>query len=187
MTDILYIYTYEAIAMARDSGGIGTTLVNSTRTKRVVTIIKKKPPSFATTMPAEPTNLQATTEARASRKRQAPLNDNGEPVTVPVPKRRKNITAQSTSAAPPKKVVPTKRKPSVEEIPEAPVHSDPPRNPRNILEASDGSDDEFDGPPSSATSPMQVDSDEDEVNIVEEPEEDDEAELGLCLLSFLRA
>ena len=138
-------------------------------------------------MPTEPTNLQGTVEARAPRKRQAPLNDNGEPVTIPIPKRRKGIMAQSTGAAPPKKVVPTKKKPSVKEIPEAPVHSDPPWNPRNILEAADGSDDEFDGPPSSATSPMQVDSGEDKVEIVEETEEDNEAELGLCLLSFLRA
>jgi hypothetical protein len=85
-----------------------------------------------------------------------------------------------------KKWFPSKKKPSVEDIPEAPVHSEQPRNPRNILEASDGSDDDFDGLPSSATAPMQVDSDEDVVEIVEKLEEDDEAELGLYLLSFLK-
>ena len=141
-------------------------------------------------MPTEPTNLQATAEARTSCKWQAPLNDNGEPVTVPIPKRRKTTgPARSTSgAAPPKKVIPPKRKPSVEEIPEAPVHSDPPRNPRNILEALDGSNDDFNGPTSSVTEPMQIDSnEEDEVKILEDPEENDKAELGLlCLLSFLQ-
>jgi len=140
-------------------------------------------------MPTEPTNLQAIAEARTSRKRQAPLNDNDEPVTVPIPKRRKITAPAATSGtALLKKGVPPKRKPSVEEIPEAPVHSDPPRNPRNILEASDGSDNDFDGPTSSVTAPMQVESDEeDEVEIIEKPKEDDEAELGLlCLLSFLR-
>ena len=59
-------------------------------------------------------------------------------------------------------------------------------NPRNILEASDGSDDDFDGLPSSATAPIQVDSNEDEVEIIEKSEDDDEAELGLYLLSFLK-
>ena len=138
-------------------------------------------------MPTEPANLQATTEGRISRKRQAPLNDNGEPVTVPIPKKRRVAQAASTSRpALPKKVVPIKKKPSVEDTTEAPVHSEQPRNPRNILEASDGSDDDFDGLPSSATAPMQVDSDEDVVEIVEKSEEDDEAELGLYLLSFLK-
>ena len=141
-------------------------------------------------MPTDPAELQATTEGRTSRKRQAPLNDNGEPVTVAIPKKRRVAqAAQSDTSRPalPKKANPTKRRPSVEEVPEAPVHSEQPRNPRNILEASDGSDDDVDGLPSSATGPMQIDSDEDVVEIIEKPEEDDEAELGLYLLSFLRA
>lgn len=79
-----------------------------------------------------------------------------------------------------------KKNPSVKDIPEALVHSEQPWNPRNILEVSDGSDDDFNGLPSSATAPMQVDSDEDVVKIVEKSEEDNEAELGLYLLSFLK-
>jgi len=124
-------------------------------------------------MSTEPANLQATVE-RSTRKRQAPLNDNGEPVSVPVSKKRKTAPAKP---APPKKGVAANKKASVEEIPEDPAPSDPPRNPRNILEASDGSDDEFESLPISA--PMEVDSDEDVVEIVEEPKEDGEAELGL--------
>jgi hypothetical protein len=109
---------------------------------------------------------------KSARKRHAPLDDNGEPVSVPVPKRRKNA---------PKQGVPVKKKATVEEIPEDPVRSNPPQNPRNILEASDGSDGDL-GLPSST--PMEVDSDEDEN--VEEGEENAEAELGLCLLSTLK-
>jgi len=37
-------------------------------------------------MPAQPVNPQPTEEVRAPRKRQVPLNDNGEPVNVPAPK-----------------------------------------------------------------------------------------------------
>ena len=77
-----------------------------------------------------------------------------------------------------------KKKASVEEIPEDPVPSDPPWNPWNILEASDGSDDDLESLPMSA--PMEVDSDEDTVKIIEEPEEDGEAELGLWLLSTFK-
>jgi hypothetical protein len=137
-------------------------------------------------------------EGRISRKRHAPLDDNGEPVTVPIPKRRnvseqtkkqKTVSTVPSKTAPPKKIAPTKRKPSVEieEVSEEESfyagRSGPPRNPRNILEASDRSDDDNNfgppsaGPPSSA--PMDIsDRDEDEVEIVEKPEEDDEAELG---------
>ena len=122
---------------------------------------------------------QETGNLRTSRKRQPPLNDNGEPVTVTVSKRRRTDMAP-TKPAPPKKRVSVQRKASVEAIPEESIHSESPRNPRHILEASDGSDDD-NGDSSSA--PMVIDSDKDVVEIIEKPEEDDEAELGLYLFA----
>jgi hypothetical protein len=90
-------------------------------------------------------------EGRISRKRHAPLDDNGEPVTIPKrrnvseqTKKQKSVSTVPSKTAPPKKIAPTKRKPSVEieEVSEEEsFHAGPPRNPRNILEASDGSDD----------------------------------------------
>ena len=143
-----------------------------------------------------PVNPQATMEPRTSRKRQAPLDDNGEPVTVPIPKRR-NVSNQSQKQkfvpAVPSKNASTKRKPSVEieEVPEEdnPIHPGPPRNPRNILEASDGSDDDNNfGPPSSTGPPssaaMNISDEEDEIEIVEDDVEDDETELGLPIPSL---
>jgi hypothetical protein len=139
-------------------------------------------------------------EGRITRKRHAPLDDNGEPVTVPIAKRR-NVSEQTkkqttvstipSKTAPPKKIAPTKRKPSVEieEVSEEEsFYAGPPQNPRNILEASDGSDDDNNfgppsaGPPSSA--PMDISDSDEEVEIVEKPEEDDEAELGLPVQSL---
>jgi hypothetical protein len=99
-------------------------------------------------MPTEPANPQVTVEARTSRKRQAPLDDNGEPVAVP--KKR------ATAAAPLKPAPPKKRTPN-----------------KNTGTTIDGSDDD-----PSHDSDMDVDSDDD-VEIVEKPEEDPEAELGM--------
>jgi hypothetical protein len=155
-------------------------------------------------MPAQPANPQPTEDSRISRKRQAPLNANGEPVTIPVPKKKKSASEQTgkKKAAPtkpglqkksavPEKLAPAKRKPSVEieEVPDEDnlTHSEVPRNPRNILEAANGSDDDVDYPPPApmdVDSPSQTDEEEDTVEIIEKPEEDDEAELGLHLFSI---
>jgi hypothetical protein len=132
-------------------------------------------------------------DACTARKCHAPLNDNGEPVTVPIPKRwnaseqtgkKKAVSTIPSKTAPQKKVVLTKRKPSVkmEEVPEEDnlTHPGPPQNPQNILEASDGSDNNNTfGPPSSAA--MDISDDEDEI---EKPEEADKAELGLPVSSL---
>jgi len=66
------------------------------------------------------------------------------------------------------------------------IHSEAPRNPQNILEAADGSDDDNDYPPPAPMdidSTSQADDEGDTVEIIEEPEEDDEAELGLYQFS----
>jgi hypothetical protein len=88
--------------------------------------------------------------------------------------------------AAPKKETSAKRKISVEDISEDLIHSEPPRNARNILGASDGSDDDFVGLPASASMDVDGDEDEDVVEIVEKSEEDEEAELSMCLLSMFR-
>jgi len=140
-------------------------------------------------MLAQPANPQPTEDIHISHKRQAPLNANGEPVTIPVPKKKKAAPAKprlQKKTVVPEKLAPAKRKPSVEieEVLDEDnlIHSEAPRNPRNILEAADGSDDDVNYPP---LAPMDVDSapqaddEEDMVEIIEKPEEDDEAELGL--------
>jgi len=155
-------------------------------------------------MSAPPANPQLTEEVWAPRKRQIPLNDNGEPVHVPAPKRKKSApgntaktkTAPSkpvpkkssaTKAAPPK-AAPPKRKPSVEiedvTDEDDTIPSQRPRNPHNILEAADGSDDNDDHrvPPPVATS-VDGDEEEEEVEIVEPAGEDDKAELGQYQIS----
>jgi hypothetical protein len=165
--------------------------------------ITLKKPYYAISMPAQPANPQPTEDVRVPRKRQVPLDANGEPVTGSVPKKQKSASektgkkkAAPAKAAPqkkaasksvPAKAAPAKRKPSVEIEDVADeddlTYSERPHNPRNILEAADGSDDDNDDhvPPPAA---MDVDADADkeleeaEVENVEAPEEDDEAELG---------
>jgi hypothetical protein len=99
-------------------------------------------------MPTEPANPQVTVEARTSRKRQALLDDNGEPVAV--------LKKRATAAAPPKPAPPKKQTPN-----------------KNTGTTIDGSNDD-----PSHDSDMDVDSDDD-VEILEKPEEDPEAELGM--------
>jgi hypothetical protein len=53
-------------------------------------------------MPAQPANPQPTEDSCISDKCQAPLNANGEPVTIPVPK--KKLASEQTG----KKAAPTK-------------------------------------------------------------------------------
>ena len=146
-------------------------------------------------MPAQPVICQPIEEIRAPRKRQVPLNDNGEPVNVPAPKRKKTAPGNNTSTkAPAPKPVPKKkpatkaglakatpRKASVEieDVAEndETFLSQRPRNPRNVIEAADGSDDD-DEYGAQGTAAMSVDGDEEEVQAIEPAEEDDEAELG---------
>ena len=84
------------------------------------------------------------------------------------------------------KVAPAKRRPAVE-IEEVPDEGDSsyekPRNSQNVLEAADGSDDEF-GAPLPEVISFDTDTDEEvSPKIVENDEEDDEADLSMYLYS----
>ena len=62
----------------------------------------------------------------------------------------------------------------------------PPRNPRNILEAADGSDDDLeDGHHPPSRSAMDVDDKNTADDVVDVPEEDDKAELDLFSVTYL--
>ncbi len=84
-------------------------------------------------------------------------------------------------------MAPTKRRPSIEieEVPdEGDCSSKRPHNPQNILEATDGSDDDISGPLPEVIS-FDTDTDEEDLSkIVESEEEDEEAELSMCLFSI---
>jgi len=128
-----------------------------------------------------PTNPEPT---RTSRKRKAPIDDNGDPVNMNAPKKKK--TAVSKEPGPPKRTFvpekpgPSRRRPSVEmeEIQDdsRSFLSEAPHNSRNILEAADGSDNDEEHNFVPVSSPDGADRAEPE--IVEEIEEDDEAELS---------
>ena len=128
-------------------------------------------------------NPQPTEDVRVPHKCQIPLNANGKPVNIPAPKKKKSVLLEETGKnkiAPTKpgpqknmalksvakKLAPAKRKASVkiEEVPDQDnlIHSEAVCNSQNILEAAGGSE-----------APMDV------VAIIEEPEEDDEAELSM--------
>jgi hypothetical protein len=85
--------------------------------------------------------------ARNVRKRKIPLDDNGEPV-IPVKKRQVAATTKPTPTSGKTSAKPTAgpfrtRAASVEEVIDDELgRSAVPHNPRNILEAADGSDDE---------------------------------------------
>jgi len=152
-------------------------------------------------MLAQPANPQPTEDVRAPRKCQVPLDANGEPVTGSASKKKKSApeTAGKKKAAPakpalqkkaasksvPAKAAPAKRRPSaeIEDMADEDnsTYSERPHNPRNILEAADGSDDDNDGVPPLGAMDIDADADKegDVVEIVEAPEEDEEAELGL--------
>src|SRR6266545_2142717 len=104
-----------------------------------------------------PPNQEPASNGGGARKRKVPLDDNGEPV-IPVKKKKSGQQPQGGKAATTKptrtsgkaatKPMPTAgpsrmRAASVEEVldDEHLVSSAIPRNPRNILEAADGSDD----------------------------------------------
>ena len=150
-------------------------------------------------MPTPPTNPQPA-EVRTSHKHQAPLNNNGELVTIPALKKKrlvldqtgkkKNMPAKlgpqkSTSSK--SLLAPSKRKPSVE-IEDMPkednwIRAEVPCNPRNILEAADGSDDDENNPLLAAIDINSTLDEEDIVEIVDDPEEKAKAELGLYLFA----
>ena len=69
-------------------------------------------------------------------------------------------------------------------LPDEIVFSVPPLNPRNIIEAADGTDDKSLVPekPPPTESATDVDDDNDMESVVEGPEESDEAELSVSLL-----
>ena len=153
-------------------------------------------------MPALPTNPQPA-EVCTSCKHQAPLNDNGELVTIPALKKKRSVPDQtgkkknapakpgpqkSTSLKSlPNKLAPSKRKPSVE-IEDMPkednqIGAEVPCNLWNILEAADGSDDDENNPLLAAIDINSTLDEEDIVEIVDDPEEKAKAELGLYLFA----
>jgi hypothetical protein len=145
-------------------------------------------------MLAQPANPQVTEDARVPRKHQAPLDANGELVITSATKKKKlgpeGGGKKKTAPEKPKKktipqsipakAAPPKQKPSVEieDVDEEDVSSERPRNPWNILEAADGSDDDI-PPPAAMAVDADPDEEEGEIEILEAPGEDNEAELGL--------
>lgn len=124
--------------------------------------------------PSDPTSTM-TADIRNPRKRQARLDDNGEPAGVPAPKKVKSAQQNGqkkrkpakTSAGKKKTTASAKNTPSVETGVSDPVDKTTNRQEPTVV----GSDSE---------------SSDDNVAVVEddkEPEEDDEAELGAYLLS----
>jgi hypothetical protein len=126
----------------------------------------------------------------ASRKRKAPIDDNGEPVTLVKKKvagprvTKKKKLDLSTSTAP-QKPIPVKprvtRQPSVEDVfDERDIPpSLPPHNPQHILELTDGGEEDDDPPPPAMDVEYDDDDDDDDDDNPEEGEEDADAELGM--------
>ena len=124
--------------------------------------------------PSDPMSTM-TADIRNPRKRQARLDDNGEPAGVPAPKKVKSAQQNGqkkkkptkTSAGKKKSTAPAKNTPSVETGVSDPVDKMTNRQePTAVGSNSSSSDDDV----------VVVEDDE-------EPEEDDEAELGAYLLS----
>jgi hypothetical protein len=149
--------------------------------------------------------MSSTTETqKSSRKRKAPIDDNGEPVMVskkkatvgphpskkPKPAPTKKVTPKAATKTAPskKKTLPVKnsstnqqvptRSASVEDMYDEEDHPrpDPPRNPQQILELVDSEGEDNDPPPPAKD--VNVDSKETDDGEQEEAEEDDDAELG---------
>ena len=139
--------------------------------------------------PSDPTSTM-TADIRNPRKRQARLDDNGEPAGVPAPKKVKSAQQNGqkkrkptkTSAGKKKTMASAKNTPSIET-----GVSDPVDKTTNCQEPTVNRQE----PPVNRQKPTIVESDSessssDVVVVVEddkEPEEDDEAELGAYLLS----
>jgi hypothetical protein len=132
------------------------------------------------TMPGPPTDPQPTANERIPRKRQARLDDNGEPAGLPAPKKIKSIEKNG-----PKKAVPAKTRPEKKINPalrktasvEIPVTS-------SSLDVTKNTTTE----PSETVVVVSSDDDDDvvhDVDVPEAPEEDPEAQLGAYSALFL--
>ena len=124
-------------------------------------------------------------------------------MTIPAPKKKRLVPDQTrkkknapakpglqkstSSKSLPNKLAPSKRKPSVEieDVPEEDnwIGAEVLCNPWNILEAADGSDNDENNPPLVAMDIDSTSDEEDVIEIVNEPEENAEAELGLYLFA----
>jgi hypothetical protein len=120
-----------------------------------------------TPMPAQPTDPQPTANDRVPRKRQARLDDNGEPAGVPALKKMKSVEKNGQI-----KKVPVKTRP--EKKTAAPLKKTPSAE---ITTTQPASDSNGTNPPETV---VVVSSDDEDavVEIPEEPEEEAEAQLG---------
>ena len=128
-------------------------------------------------MPPQPTNPQTTNDNSLPRKRQALLDDNGEPVSLPASKKKKS--AEQTG---PKKKVPTK--PQVKPKGKGTVSKTVSNAPAKIKPSVEVEEVAVANGPEA---PLTVEySDDEDVNMIpEENEEKDEAELGPYLFFIL--
>ena len=145
-----------------------------------------------------PDNGDIAPSSIATRKRQAPLDGNGERVELPTKKPRalvaqkKSVNQTKKSAISKSLPKPTQSAPTtagssskrvssveIEEVVDVDMdfHSNPPRNPDHILEAADGSDDN--DKDDDAETPAK-DVEESDGEGLEEAEEDDESKLSQC-------
>jgi hypothetical protein len=126
-------------------------------------------------MPAQPTNPQPTVSG--PRKRQARLDDNGEPAGVPALKKMKSVEKNG-----PKKTAPAKTRQEKNKTPSVPLKMTPSIEIPARL-ARESSRDSVVTRKTNATSPpetviVESSDDEDIEDIPEAPEEDAEAQLG---------
>ena len=155
--------------------------------------------SYIITMSSDPHHPHPGS-TRTSCKRQIPLDDNGEPVTIPASKKRKVLPpAQPTAASTSKKTTTAQLEPlnknstkslpdnkgkrrqsvDIEDVPDEndQVPSNPPRNPGSILELVS---DDGESPPAGSGGESEV------IEVLEESEEDEEAELCEILLYTIK-
>jgi len=101
------------------------------------------------------------------------------------------VVAKQTAPSVPAKLAPRRPSVEVEEVYDEADHhtSVPPRNPRHILEATDGSDDDMEGLEDPAPELININNDDDDdedVEVLEAPEESAEAELSTWHCSCVR-
>ena len=129
-------------------------------------------------MPGPPTDPQPTANDRVSRKRQARLDDNGEPIGLPAPKKKKSVENDGR-----KKEVPAKTRPEKNNNP-APLKKTP--SVEIPVTAS-----ELDVTGNATTKPSKTvvvvssDDDEEVLEVPEAPEEDAEVQLGAHSAVFI--
>ena len=127
----------------------------------------------------------------------AALTKKRAPTTVPskittgTPKTTPAVSNQASAKAAPEKSARKRATVDIEEIvDDSDDHaSNPPRNPKHILEAADGSDDDDDDPdPAPDLIPVDDDDDEEEEEEtnLEVPEESAEAELGMSFIVYIK-